>query len=241
MITLYDMGPSKFPEETGASPHVRKVIFTLNYKSIPFEVNTINFEDVESTAKSVGAPPTTTKPDGSPKWTIPFIVDSSTGKVVSDSPLIAKYLDEAYPNTPRVMPEGTGVLQAVFIHSVETKLMGLLPAIMGKYEEWTSEELIAARKKAYGDIIAPKLTPEQVAELWDKTKASYDELDNMYRDSEFVTGNEQLVFADFVFAAHMFVIRLMYGEDSEQWKNVSGWNKGRVGRLVEKALSYKRA
>ncbi|KAJ8090585.1 hypothetical protein PM082_018142 [Marasmius tenuissimus] len=75
------------------------------------------------------------------------------------------------------MPEGTEVLQEVFIHSIETKLMGLLPAIMGKREECTSEELIAARKKTYGDIIALKLTPEQpVAELWDQTRGMYDEL-----------------------------------------------------------------
>ncbi|KAL0564382.1 hypothetical protein V5O48_017663 [Marasmius crinis-equi] len=238
MITVYDMGPSKFPQEIGASPHVRKVIFTLNYKSIPYKIEPIHFDKVEAAAKSIGAPPTTTKPDGTPKWTIPFIHDSSTGKTISDSLLIAQYLDETYPDTPRVVPEGTRVLQSVFVQAVETKMYVLLPALMGKYEEYAPKELIEARKKQYGHIIAPQLTPEQVLELWNKTKATFDELDASYGENEFVTG-EKPVFADLALAAQLSIVRIMFGEESKEWKVVSGWNKGRVGRLVEKALSYK--
>ncbi|KAF9253935.1 hypothetical protein L218DRAFT_836527, partial [Marasmius fiardii PR-910] len=65
----------------------------LNYKKIPYNAVHIGFSDVEPTAKRIGAPPTGKKPDGSDQYTVPMLVDSSTGQVLSDSFLIALYLD----------------------------------------------------------------------------------------------------------------------------------------------------
>ena len=56
--------------------------------------------------KEIGAEPTTVKPDGSPKYTLPVIHDDVTGKVVSDSLKIAEYLEATYPDTPSLFPGG---------------------------------------------------------------------------------------------------------------------------------------
>ncbi|KAG7086932.1 hypothetical protein E1B28_002848, partial [Marasmius oreades] len=89
MITLYDFGPSFFDKAMGTSPFVRTIRFALNLKKIPYKVIELGLFDLTPTAKSIGAPPTGKKPDGTPKYTVPFIQDDSTGAVVSDSFLIA--------------------------------------------------------------------------------------------------------------------------------------------------------
>ncbi|KAK1223759.1 hypothetical protein PQX77_013358 [Marasmius sp. AFHP31] len=238
MITVYDMGPSKFPVDVGASPHVRKIILTLNYKSIPYEVKHLLFDEIESTAKSVGVPPTAVHPDGSAKYTIPFIHDSSTGKAVSDSLPCIEYIDQAYPDKPQVLPASTRALQAVFIDSLQARTMALVPLIAAKWPQWYSMELLQSRKRLYPDAKPPPApTPEQRTQLWNALKVFVEGLN--YGENEFLTGDKPGL-VDFTLGSHLTTLKLLFGEDSEEWKDASGWNNGRAGRLVEKLLSYKR-
>ncbi|KAL0566839.1 hypothetical protein V5O48_015162 [Marasmius crinis-equi] len=245
MITVYDLGPSKIPESLGASPHVRKVIFTLNYKKLPFMVTIITMDDIENTAKSIGAPPTSKKADGSPKYTVPFIYDSCAAKCVSDSFLIARYLDEAYPDTPKVIPTGTEILQAVFIDTVEKKLPPISAVYLPKIIEFSSQEALEGRAKKYGPI-PPPLSAEKQAEVWKKLKEDYDGLNDAYDMSAdsgaqgFLMGDNP-VFADLAFAAWITMVKLTWGDDSVEWEGVSGWVRGRAGRLVENVLRFERA
>ncbi|KAF9264346.1 hypothetical protein L218DRAFT_1027754 [Marasmius fiardii PR-910] len=241
MITVYDLGPSNFPEHLGCSPHTRKVIFALNYKKIPYKYSAVKFEDVEQTAKSINAPPTTTKPDGSPKYTTPFIHDSSTGQSVSDSLVIVEYLDKAYPTTPRLVPEGTQVLQAVFTDSVSAKFYALAGAFASKYQQWLSAEFLASLEKRVGP--RKPLSEEEVKELWVKGKKSFDELTVAYDAAVgsglFVMG-EKPVFADLALAAAVVQVKVLFGDDSEEWKDASAWIDGRAGKVVEAILTYQR-
>ncbi|KAG7098004.1 hypothetical protein E1B28_005312 [Marasmius oreades] len=241
MITVYDLGPSKFPENVGGSPHTRKVIFSLNYKKLPFEVSAITLGEIERTAKSIGAPPTTTHPDGSPKYTAPFIHDSSTSESISDSLLIVEYLDKAYPTTPKLVPEGTRVLQAVFADAVTAKFYSLLGALMPKFLEWFSPVFLAEHEKHVGP---PKLlSQEETKEVWVNGKKSFDELLGAYESAgvgKFVMGGDTPVFADLALAAMLSGVKIMFGNDSEEWKDVSGWIGGRAGKVVEEILKYER-
>ena len=56
-------------------------------------------------------PPSETGADGKGYYSLPVIYDPKTKKYVVDSTEIVKYLDETYPDTPRLYPEGTGALQ----------------------------------------------------------------------------------------------------------------------------------
>jgi glutathione S-transferase len=88
--------------------------FNLIYKRIPFETVWVAFADVESVSKEHGFAPTSTRPDGSPHYTLPAIRDQETGRAVTDSFAIAQYLDEKYPARP-VIPSGTESLQTAFV------------------------------------------------------------------------------------------------------------------------------
>ncbi|KAG7097993.1 hypothetical protein E1B28_005301 [Marasmius oreades] len=241
MITVYDLGPSKFPEHLGSSPHTRKVIFSLNYKKLPFKVSIITLGEIERTAKSIGAPPTTSNPDGSPKYTVPFIQDSSTGEAISDSLLIVEYLDKAYPTTPKLVPEGTRVLQAVFADAVTAKVYALISVFIPKFLEWFSPEFLAEIEKRMGP---PKLlSQEETKEVWAKGKKSFDELLSAYESAgvgKFVVGGDKPVFADLALAAMLSGVKIMFGDESEEWKDVSGWIGGRAGKVVEETLKYER-
>jgi glutathione S-transferase len=84
--------------------------------------------------RSIGAAPTGEKPDGSPLYTLPAIVDpsrttSSGGPtVVSESFRIAEYLDEAYPtpSTGALFPPGTKALQQLFYEYFFKNIMMLI-------------------------------------------------------------------------------------------------------------------
>ncbi|KAF9264413.1 hypothetical protein L218DRAFT_900681, partial [Marasmius fiardii PR-910] len=215
MITLYDLGPSNFPEDFGCSPHVRKVILALNYKRLPFKVSTIEDSTIESVAKSVGAPPTATRPDGSPKYTVPFIHDSTTGKSVSDSLLISVYLDEAYPDTPKLVPEGTRVLQSVFIDTFGAKVSKILgPIFFPHFLRTISTDL---RIRIGGSETLPELPPPQEQKnLWENARKGFEELlpepVNGQSNSVFV-GGEKPIFTDFALAAYLLTFKVFFGEE----------------------------
>ncbi|KAK1235657.1 hypothetical protein PQX77_001111 [Marasmius sp. AFHP31] len=248
MITVYDLGPSKIPESLGASPNDRKVILTMNYKKLPFKVIIITMDDIEGTAKSIGAPPTSRKPDGTPRYTVPFIHDSDTGKCISDSFRIAQYLDEAYPETPKVVPAGTEILQAAFIQIVEEKLAPIGEVYLPKVSELASSEAMESRARKYG-AIPPPLPAEEQVKIWEKLKVGYDGLKEAYemgdrhnRDGKeriFLMGDEP-VFADLAFAAWIIMVKITWGDESEEWESATRWVDGRAGRLVERVLKYER-
>ncbi|KAL0564341.1 hypothetical protein V5O48_017706 [Marasmius crinis-equi] len=240
MITVYDLGPGKIPSHLGLSQHVRKTIFTLNYKRIPFKIVNITLDEVESTAKSVGAPPSTKNPDGSPKYTVPFIHDSTTGKVVTESFLIAEYLDEAYPDTPKVIPPGTRALQHVFAETSSGKLLPLVPLYIPRIVDFSAPGMVEMALRRFGPPPSPP-TDEQREEMWKTAEDGFNELTSAYGDKEgiFVMG-EKPVFADLALAALIATIKVSFGDESEEWKRASGWIGGRAGKLVDEVIKYER-
>ena len=61
---------------------------------------------------------------GAIKYTVPTIYDPKTKKVITESFEIAKYLDETYPDTPRLVAPGTAGLQRAFLERVAGPLIG---------------------------------------------------------------------------------------------------------------------
>ncbi|KAL0569186.1 hypothetical protein V5O48_012784 [Marasmius crinis-equi] len=215
--------------------------FTLNYKKLPFEIVHVPVHELLATAKSAGAPPTSKYPDGSPRYTVPFIRDSHTGKTISDSFLIAEYLDEAYPDTPKVIPTGTRVLQKVFDETVTPKLGPLVPLYIPIMLDYSSEVVLETLKKRFG-AFPPPLTDEQRAENWKKAEVSFNALEPVYGTTGgvFVTGDKP-VWADFALAGVLASVKIAFGEESEEWKRTSKWIGERVGKVVDEAMGYERA
>ncbi|KAF8878319.1 hypothetical protein BD779DRAFT_1554828 [Infundibulicybe gibba] len=101
-IIFYDI-PSMIPGNAW-SPNTWKTRFSLNYKSLAYKTEWVEYPDIEPLCKKIGAPPTSTKATGEPHYTLPVIFDPKTKRAISDSAAIAEYLDEQYPETPKLFP-----------------------------------------------------------------------------------------------------------------------------------------
>ncbi|KAK7054508.1 hypothetical protein VNI00_003706 [Paramarasmius palmivorus] len=233
MITVYDLGPCRIPGVQGFSGSARTVIYILKYKGIPFTVSLVDWATLEPTAKSIGAPPTLNKP-GNPKYAVPFIHDTTTGRSISHSFNIAEYLEATYPDTPRVFPEGTRVLQVAFCELLRQKLGNLILAIWPSARDLLTPEFEESFKKNYGHLeLMPPLTPEETEVLWKRGEKGYDELAQGYREGQLFVMGDEPVFADFGLAGEVWACLIAFEKGSDGWKRLSGLMGGRWGRLME--------
>ena len=84
------------------SPHCWKVVMALAHKGLPFERNNVCFTKVPEL-------------EGGVSKTVPVIRDGS--QVISDSFMIAAYLEETYPDKPSLFGGDGGQAMARFIES----------------------------------------------------------------------------------------------------------------------------
>lgn len=202
----------------------------------------VEYPDIEAAAKKIGAKPTSTRPDGSPRYTVPMITDSSTGEVVSDSFEIAKYLDMAYPDAPKLLPSGTGAFQAAFQTLWPTITGPSFPSLMlSASHDWlnppSAEFFRNAREKASGkrlEDFAPAGSDARKAYL-DKMKAGLDKADGWLQASNgpFFLGNE-ISYADITIVAALRWAQ----RDLAEWEEVAAWHNGRWANLVEVFKQY---
>ncbi|KAK7060782.1 hypothetical protein VNI00_000514 [Paramarasmius palmivorus] len=183
----------------------------------------VEYPDIQDTCKRIGAAPTTTKSDGTPLYTLPMIYDPNTGIALSDSFLIAEYLDKTYPDTPRVIPPRTRALQAAFIVALESKLGALFQFLMPK-ATWALNKASEAHFRKEG--------------LEMKAEAEFGAINTLLtKEDEFVMG-DTLSFADFALGAILVTSKVLLGEDSEEWKRIANWHEGRWGKLSQSLEKY---
>ncbi|KAI3616469.1 hypothetical protein WG66_011436 [Moniliophthora roreri] len=232
MITLYDIGPAFINgQEIGTSPFVRRVIYTLNYKKLPYKLKLLSYEAVEPTAKSIRAPPTGVRADGTtPRYTVPFIHDQDSDRdvAVSDSMRIAEYLDNTYPDTPTVMTLDTPEFSEV----VGTKFRPLYPVLGPKMREILSPALLEGQRKLYGDP-APALSKEKEAEAWEAAKEGFASLSGYHKEGNEAEG--KLTFGHFSIASFVWFANVLYGKDSKELQEVRSWAGGWVAQVFDKA------
>ncbi|KAF8628763.1 hypothetical protein AX15_003736 [Amanita polypyramis BW_CC] len=240
-IIFYDI-PSKLPGNVW-SPNTQKTRFTLNYKRIPFTTVWWEFDEIESKAKETGIPPTGKKQDGSPLYTIPAIYDPATKKYIADSVLIAEYLDEQYPNTPRLIPDGTLALQHAYITALFTKLGAALPLVpyaTVKIMNPSSAKFLRNRFEADGKTVEEKvLKGDELKGQWAKVKESFGDVAGWIKKSEGpFLGGDKPIFADFETAGWLFFLRAILGKDDGLWQDFLTWNDGVLGKFVGAVEQY---
>ncbi|THU79319.1 hypothetical protein K435DRAFT_698044, partial [Dendrothele bispora CBS 962.96] len=209
----------------------------LTFKGLEYQIQWLEYPDIETTAKQIGAPPTSTwASDGSPRYTIPFIHDSKTAKVFSDSLKIVEYLDETYPKTVRLIPNGTKALQSVFADSFWTVYANDINPIAGMHlpNRWFTPRnaeyyLKWAPPKSAGQLA---MKEKDVKEAWEKFKNRLGELDKTIGEgNNFVMGN-RVSFADCGLIAWLMLLRFVWDDETEEWKSVMEWHGGRWKRLI---------
>jgi glutathione S-transferase len=212
----------------------------LNYKGLPYTTVWEHHPDVEARAKAIGAPPTGTKADGSAFYTFPILQDTTAGVVISDSTKIIEYLDSAYPDTPKVNQEGSETIQNTFKEIFRSKIVGLMYGLSapGTFEVLSAsgqEYNRAGWKPLLGERLPNGMTRD---EAWVALKAGLDEIDGRIEEGQVFVNGEKPIDVDFEIAASLTWGRKSWGEESDKWKELRSWNKGRWGRLVDTMEKY---
>ncbi|KAF8994501.1 hypothetical protein BDQ17DRAFT_1366903 [Cyathus striatus] len=245
MITFFDV-PSKLPG-IAWSPINWRIRLILNYKQLPHKTEWIEYPDIEAFSKKHGIAPTGKKPDGNPLYTFPAIYDDTTGAYLADSVPIAQYLDKTYPDTPVVVPAGTEALMQAFLDSYFSKWGPYMPisvlqitTIMNPVSSVYFNETRPAYFNSNKTLqeIAPK--GEARVQALEAVKSGMEDIKKSYDKNggkKFIMGDSP-TFTDFAISAFLLGVKLVYEEDSHEWKEVSSWQGGRWAKLLEDMKPY---
>ncbi|KAF9063084.1 hypothetical protein BDP27DRAFT_1368284 [Rhodocollybia butyracea] len=242
MITLYDFdGKVKHPWNVS----VWKARYSLNFKNVPYKTIWLEYPDIEPKMKKLGARPTGLKPDGSPMYTLPVIHDHTTGAIVSDSALIAEYLDKTYPTTTQLIPTGTHALQAAFREMFGSKMAPLallvVPQVINKVVNGPSVEYMTRNylpKLGISNLETWTMSEEERNEHWEKVKALLGSVHGtMKAEDKWIMGGE-ISFADFVVGSILEMMKTTFGTAGEDWRRVVNWHDGRWDRMMSELEKY---
>ena len=221
----------------------------MNYKGLDYKTEWVDFPDVEPVLKKLGVPSAGKRIDGSDFYSVPLIFDPKTGKYVVESFAIALYLDETYPDTPRLFPPGTTAAVALYDQQFqESYLQPLLPlSVITTYYILTprgQEFFRLTREKAYQkklEEIAPLAEVETRKGLLEQVKegltklASYHEKNG--EDKLFYFG-ETVSYADFIIVSFLIWTKLTL--PAEEWDAIANNDNGRWNKLLEVTKVYQR-
>jgi len=244
-IILYDIASSTVPGQAWA-PNPWKARVVLNYKGIPYRTEWVEFPDIESVSKKLGVKPTGQRSDGSPLYTLPVIHDPSTGAIVVDSFAIAQYLEKTYPNTPSVFPNATVGLQnafeATFMKSLDGLWRFIIPAVNSKLSPVSQEYFRRTRETSFGKKLEDVIpTGDARTEEWGKFEQGLARI-HSYLTATDKTGpfflGDTISWSDLVLFSFLYWIKLIWGEDSKEWKDIASWNGGRWEAHISALQKY---
>lgn len=238
-IVFYDIPSSLDPQAW--SPNTWRVRYALNIKGIPYETVWVEYPDIEDVCKEIGAAPTSPI---APHYTLPVIQDKSTGVVISDGSLIVEYLDKQYPGTTKLFPPRTIALQAGFTSVHGSAISPIshfsLPRTNAILNPRSEEYFRRTREQAAGKKIE-EITPVGDARAvgWGKYREGLGKVDSWYQKSAgpFVMG-ESITFADITVVSWLVFLKIIFGEDSQEWKDIASWHNGRWAGLVNTFARY---
>jgi len=228
--------------------------YCLNYKGLPFKTVWLEYPDIEPTFRQLGIPPDLKipfrKPDGSPMYTVPAIYDPKTKTSVVDSIDIAEYLDKTYPDNGRILvPPGTRALISSFTDFINSKFPPMFPFLIPKtawmlnpkseeYFRRTREEFIfGGRKLEEVFPTEPGAKEEQLKKVKESIEAIGEVLRKEQEQGGYVMGST-ISFADFSLAGLVSWTRVVLGEESEEWRDISRWGEGVFGNVWERLKVY---
>ncbi|OCH85523.1 hypothetical protein OBBRIDRAFT_300600 [Obba rivulosa] len=252
-IHFYDISRKRVEEDKAWSPNTWKTRLTLNYKGLPYKTTWVEYPDIESTCKEIGAEPTGfgLLKEGKPYYSLPIIHDPNTGVTVSDSIRIARYLDKTYPGTPAVIPPSLEAFYVIFEEAFwQTISMPLLPVMMpiscSQLNPRSEAYFRETREERFGPMLGGKLENWAPAgpvreEHWKAVQAGFTKMAGWLS----ADGNERLFFMgeklcymDLVVAAWLVWIKKVLGHDDPEWLQVEKWDGGRWGRLMQATEKY---
>ncbi|OJJ42408.1 hypothetical protein ASPZODRAFT_170197 [Penicilliopsis zonata CBS 506.65] len=98
-IVLYDIAFRQPFSASSSAPNPWKARYALNFKGIPYRTEWVDMLEIPDVRRRLEVPAARKHRDGSDYYTLPVLVDNTTGTKVGDSFDIAVYLSETYPDT----------------------------------------------------------------------------------------------------------------------------------------------
>ena len=167
--------------------------------------------------------------------TLPAIYDPSTGTYIADSLAIAEYLERTYPNTPSVFPSETAALQKAFEPNLIPTLGAVwaftIPASYLRLNPVSAEYFRRAREISFGKKLEDLVpTGDARTQEWGKFKKGMDRLHSYLiltdKNGPYMMG-DRIFWSDLVLFNFLSYFKAVWGEDSQERKDVSSWNDGR--------------
>ncbi|KIY67982.1 hypothetical protein CYLTODRAFT_352122 [Cylindrobasidium torrendii FP15055 ss-10] len=235
-FTLFDI-PSVVPNQAW-SMNTLKARYTLNYKGLHFKTEWIEYPDIEDFYKTNGIVHTETRGDGSPNYTLPVLFDSAHNTYISGSTNIASHLDKAYPDTPKVFPNGSEGLARGFEDAMENAIEPIWALLLPKVPVYlnTASKAYFLRTKPRSRV---ELDQETKREEWARLRAGFSKIASWSAPEGglFVMGDAP-TFVDLFMGGLVYWVKLTCGENSAEWKDMSTWDEGRWDKLLKAVEVY---
>jgi glutathione S-transferase len=205
----------------------------------------VGYHEIEGLCIKIGAKHTAIRPDGNKQYTLPVIHDPRTNAVVSESATIAEYLDETYPDKPPIFPKGSKALQYTFCDAHwphwASLATTLLPRTCDKLKEGSKPYFRYTKEVAFGKKFEELSPVGPVRDgHWKGVKDGLNAIDGMMAkipDQPYIAGDSPS-YVDIILASRLMWAKIVLGEDSELWKEVTTWNGGRWDKVMKSMEKY---
>ncbi|KAI0335814.1 hypothetical protein GY45DRAFT_1316548 [Cubamyces sp. BRFM 1775] len=249
-IIFYDI-PSKDLSPKAWSPNTWKTRFCLNFKGLPYKTVWVEYPDIEPVLRKLGVRPVVKNADGTPYYTVPAIYDPNTQTALAESSAIARYLDRAYPDTPRLIPAETDALHAAFDDALHAAILdGIARAMLhetAKHLHPRSEaHFKRSREAAFNVKDLAELAPPgpKRDEAWAAVKRGLSTFAGWMRadgsDKLFFLGEDRIAYADITIAGWLIWVRIVLGKESREWADLMAWDGGRWARFMAAFEKYEK-
>ncbi|KAF5346027.1 hypothetical protein D9758_013852 [Tetrapyrgos nigripes] len=141
------------------------------------------------------------------------------------------------------MPSNSKALHVAFDEALVANITPIFQFVLIKFCELanpvSAEYFRKTRLGLFGksvDEMVPKGDNAKVE--WKKLEEGFGKVAAwMRKDDPFIMKNA-VSFADLVIGGWLIVCKLGYGENSQEWKEITGWHDGRWGKLVKTLEAY---
>ena len=206
----------------------------------------MEYTEIELTCKRIGAKHTRINSDGSPVYTVPVIYDPNTKTVMEESLKIAQYLDNTYPDAPRLIPDGAFVLHNAFSTIVESTVLSIVPILIlplhDNLNPISADFFRNAREKDFGTTLE-KWVPkgeEECDKILEVLEQGLGRIAGWFTGGQtgpFVMG-DVTTFSDMILGAWIIWLKIVFGEGSREWGKIGRMNGGFCERHLELLAEY---
>ncbi|KAH7915562.1 glutathione S-transferase [Hygrophoropsis aurantiaca] len=234
-IIFFDI-PTTIPGSIPTSPNTWKVRLVLNYKKLRYQTRWVESVDIEAVCKPLGIPPTTTKPNGDPKYTLPALIDNtqSTPVVISDSTPIIEYLEKTYPDhdlSRAIVPSDSRALLAAFEYQVATSITALLYplVVMDLYSKKGTRDQHYLRTRMEALFGIPLEQVQSVGHDRERLLRKLERAFNLFATSLRTSGGSYIMgqnpcLMDFTLCG--LLLMFYHASPDGIWKQAATWRKG---------------